>query len=238
MESYSREYYEKYGERQSFWEKPPNAPLVFHEKLRSLRLLRFCPEKEQKILDCGCGDGYLSVLLSTKCPKSVLGLDLSLNRLKHFKEKAIEHHIPRLAGDSRKLPFKDESFEIIFVSELLEHVGEDDQMLKEILRSLKKGGRFVLSVPYKEMVNTVICPECHHEFYRHGHLRSYDKPTLRDQLERNGFNRIRFTLSNNDKTRKMRGRRFLPLNWVVNIDAFFSFLFPEQSRYLIAIAEK
>lgn len=235
--SFDREFYEKYGERQSIWKKSPDDPLVFHEKLRSHRMVRYCPSKPITVLDCGCGDGYLAVLTKPKV-KQVVGLDFSVNRLKNFTQKALKNKIYRIAGDSCQLPIKNESFDVILVSELLEHVAEDEKMLQEIHSSLKEGGQLILSVPYKEMINTVICPKCHHEFYRHGHLRSYDKPKLKQQLKKVGFQYIRFYFSNNAKTRRMRGKRFLPFKWVVRMDVFFSFIFPRQNSFLIALAEK
>jgi len=237
MKLFNREFYERYAQRDTLWTLSENSPVLFHEKLRTHRLIRFCPNRPESVLDCGCGDGFLSAL-TVPIVEKLVALDISFVRLQKYSGHPLLGKIPRVEADSCLIPFKEESFDTVLVSELLEHVEEDDLMLKQIWHSLKKGGRFVLSVPYKEMINTVICPSCHHEFFRHGHLHSYDKSKLFEQLKSAGFANIRFRFSNNDKTKKMRGKRFLPFNWIVNLDTFFSFLFPNQSRFLIAIAEK
>lgn len=237
MESSRKEYYESYGRRQIIRELPPDAPLLFHERLRLNRLIRYLPAGRFQVLDCGCGDGALSLLAAEKGAK-VIALDLSLERLKKLSSQVDEKPIRQLAGDCCALPLKKESVDVVLVSELLEHVPEDDTMLEEIWKALKKGGKFILSVPYREMINTVVCPNCHFEFFRHGHLRSYDKSLLKNQLVKAGFTKIRLTFSNNLKTRFIRGRSFFPIGWLVSLDTFFSALFPNQSRFLIAVAEK
>jgi len=237
MESFNREYYEKLAERHNIWEMSPKDPLFIHEKLRAHRLIRYNPKGPLTVLDCGCGDGYLSVLSAQKT-KKVVSLDFSLKRLEKFSQKALENKIERIGADSCLLPFKTGSFDLVLVSELLEHVQEDELMLSEIYRVLKVGGQFVISVPYKEMVNSDVCPNCHHQFYRHGHLRSYDKPFLKEQLMKAGFNHVSFRSCNNGGTRRSRAQKLLPFEWVVTLDSFFSFLFPEKSRFLIALSKK
>jgi len=237
MASFNREYYEKLAERHSIWEMSPKDPLFIHEKLRAYRLMRYVPKGPLMVLDCGCGDGYLSVL-SAQQKNKVVSLDFSLKRLEKFSQKAQEHKIDRIGADSCLLPFKTGSFDLVLVSELLEHVEKDDWMLREIYRVLKVGGLFVMSVPYKEMVNSDVCPKCFHQFYRHGHLRSYDKPFLKGQLIEAGFKNISFRSCNNGGTRKSRAQKILPFEWVVTLDSFFSTLFPEKSRFLIALSKK
>lgn len=237
MKLFNKAFYERYAQRDSLWTLPGNSPVLFHEKLRTHRLIRHSPKTPATVLDCGCGDGFLTALAAPMA-ETLVALDISFKRLYKYADHPLLSKIPRVEADSCEIPFKENSFDAVFVSELLEHVEEDDKMLKQIWHALKKGGKFVLSVPYKEMINTVICPKCHHEFFRHGHLHSYDKQKLEGQLIGAGFHQIRFHLSNNDKTRKMRGKRFLPFNWIVSLDSFFSCLFPNQSRFLIAVAEK
>ncbi len=68
------------------------------------------------ILDLGCGEGvYVPYLLERA--SEVVGLDFSVGRLKKTKEKKIDV----VLADASHLPFRDNSFDIIWASELIEH---------------------------------------------------------------------------------------------------------------------
>ena len=83
-------------------------------------------------------------------------LDLSLEDLKSAVDGFIElppppQTPPRSAvwcvGDAGRLPFADNSFDVVICSEVLEHLPDVDAALDEITRIVKPGGRFALSVP-------------------------------------------------------------------------------------------
>lgn len=59
-------------------------------------------------------------------------------------------HIDSSVGfaDATKLPFEDESFDLVIANHILEHIPEDEVAMGEILRVLKKGGTAMLQVPY------------------------------------------------------------------------------------------
>jgi predicted SAM-dependent methyltransferase len=50
-------------------------------------------------------------------------------------------------ADITKLPFEDESFDVILCNHVLEHIKEDTQAMKELLRVLKKGGWAIIQIP-------------------------------------------------------------------------------------------
>lgn len=62
----------------------------------------------------------------------------------------IERKSPALdyLGDAHHLPFKDNSFETVFCSQVLEHVVSPKQVLKEIYRVLKPDGQAIISAPH------------------------------------------------------------------------------------------
>lgn len=55
---------------------------------------------------------------------------------------------PRHYADLQALAFADETFDLIISSEVFEHVREDVKGFHEVFRTLKKGGTFLLTVPY------------------------------------------------------------------------------------------
>ena len=101
----------------------------------------------QVILDLGCGKGrhIHKLYYFKKC--HVIGLDLSFNDLQ-VTYKGFEKY-PDITGDSKrqfnlmvgdahKLPFPDETFDRIICSEVLEHIPDYENIIKEIFRVSKK----------------------------------------------------------------------------------------------------
>ncbi len=75
------------------------------------------------------------------------------------------------ASDSARLPFKDQSFELVCAFDLIEHADNDRQLLEEVGRVLKNDGTFILSVPLHAGLWT--------EFDAFvGHVRRYDPDEL------------------------------------------------------------
>lgn len=101
----------------------------------------FIPETGKKILDIGCGNGYLSQKLIKKS-NIVIGLDINSEKL---KEKNVDLVIHDLNNNS--LPIKTESIDIIVSCHCFEHLYRPDRVLLEIKRVLKKEGYAIVSVP-------------------------------------------------------------------------------------------
>lgn len=55
---------------------------------------------------------------------------------------------PRLFADFQHLHYADETFDIVIASDVFEHVRDDEAGYREIYRTLKPGGTFILTVPY------------------------------------------------------------------------------------------
>lgn len=101
------------------------------------------------ILDIGCGNGLFSIRFAESGSR-VVGIDLSLAAIKKAKHEANNkrlHDLDFLVGSAENLPFKDSSFDIVFHSEVLEHVEEPKLLVWESARVLKDGGSLVASVP-------------------------------------------------------------------------------------------
>ncbi len=114
-------------------EKPVTS---YPDELARYLMRRFKMKKGMKILDNGCGRGdYLNAFRN--CGMSVTGTD-------------IDPYCEDIAGmDFNKdyLPFKDNSFDIVFSKSVLEHLDNNELYLSEVYRVLKKGGRIILLVP-------------------------------------------------------------------------------------------
>lgn len=94
-----------------------------------------------KVLDIGCGEGYILQALNRK-GADIYGVDYKkclLDRKIKFKLCNIE---------SQKLPFTSNSFDYVIMSEVIEHIVKDIHLpLSEALRILKPSGKLVLTTP-------------------------------------------------------------------------------------------
>jgi ubiquinone/menaquinone biosynthesis C-methylase UbiE len=92
----------------------------------------------KRLLDCGCGDGWL--LEEIKGPSLKCGVDISGNALR----KCSGFH--RIRGSATSLPVKNGSFDIAISSLVLEYLKDDVKALREMNRCLAAGGKAILLV--------------------------------------------------------------------------------------------
>jgi 2-polyprenyl-6-hydroxyphenyl methylase/3-demethylubiquinone-9 3-methyltransferase len=102
----------------------------------------FSENKNIKILDVGCGGGFLSNALA-KNSFAVTGIDMSEDSLRIAKEHDETQSVVYQVADAYKLPFANESFEVVTAMDFLEHVEDPEAVVKEISRLLKPGGLFI-----------------------------------------------------------------------------------------------
>jgi 2-polyprenyl-6-hydroxyphenyl methylase/3-demethylubiquinone-9 3-methyltransferase len=98
----------------------------------------------KKVLDVGCGGGILAeefALLGCQ----VIGIDPSAASLATARAHAqqVGLDIDYRVGAGEDLPFADESFEIVYCSDVLEHVNDLEKVMAEIARVLRRGGGFL-----------------------------------------------------------------------------------------------
>lgn len=110
---------------------------------RRLELIRKYVDLEGRwILDVGCGIGTYVRRFRSFSPH-VYGIDVSVKRL---QEASAE--VPNLVGAAgESLPFADGSFDVIVFNEVIEHVKDDRDTLRDALRALREGGHVVIYAP-------------------------------------------------------------------------------------------
>ena len=97
--------------------------------------------KGKKVLDAGAGTGRLTVRLHA-AGADVTALDISPDMLAVLKNK--KRAIETVEGDIEHMPFKDETFDMVFSSLTLVHLKKPDLFLDECYRVLKDNGKMVL----------------------------------------------------------------------------------------------
>lgn len=96
------------------------------------------------VLDAGCGEGFtLSMLSKAHAAKKLEGIDFSKQAIQLGKKQF--PYLSLTQGDIYKLPYKDNSFELVICSEVLEHLDMPEKAVREVLRVSKK--YVIFSVP-------------------------------------------------------------------------------------------
>jgi len=96
------------------------------------------PQSGERILDLGCGDGQLTQRIAAT-GASVIGIDASPQMVAAARARGlnVDH------GPAEKLPYPDHTFEAVFSNAVLHWVRGQDDMLSQVRRVLRPGGRFV-----------------------------------------------------------------------------------------------
>jgi SAM-dependent methyltransferase len=95
-----------------------------------------------RVLDLGCRTG--AVTQHFLAGNQVVGLDVDESALERAAARGIA---PVRASVEERLPFENGSFDVVVAGELLEHVRAPEEIVDEVIRILRDGGRFVGSVP-------------------------------------------------------------------------------------------
>jgi ubiquinone/menaquinone biosynthesis C-methylase UbiE len=133
-----------------------NSYLNIDSRLHCLKQIQSLVKKDLqtlKILEIGSGLG-LFVVVSNKLGIDCIGIEPAANSYSQLKS-GIENllQINSLSSDKilfsegEKLPFNDETFDVVVSFSVLEHVNNPELVLQESKRVLKKGGQIIMDVP-------------------------------------------------------------------------------------------
>jgi ubiquinone/menaquinone biosynthesis C-methylase UbiE len=150
-----REVYERRAELQYAEPVEPPDPTVdrkFERISAALRAHLPCAS----LLDAGCGDGrYFHVIAADPPTERLAGCDISERILATARETAsrlgLEPELVRANVES--LPFEDDSFDLVFCTQVLEHLLSPAEGVRELARVLRPGGVLLLSADHAQ--NTV-----------------------------------------------------------------------------------
>jgi len=162
------EYKKQYELEGKYWWWVGRRGLIIDQLTRSV-------QKPVNLLDIGCGTG--SNLSSLENYGYAVGLDFSQHALSLCKNRGNGRVIQ---ADAQKLPFHNQTFNVVTALDILEHVENDAQAAREIFRVLKPGGQLILTVPALPFL-----------WSRHdeamGHQRRYTRQQLIRLLNSNGL---------------------------------------------------
>jgi SAM-dependent methyltransferase len=129
-------------------------------------------------LDLGCGTGGVLAAIDRQRPD----LDLAACDVRLSGLDIVKQRVPRAAvvqADIRSLPYESH-FDVIGVFDVLEHLDDDEAVLREIRRAVRPGGGAIITVPQHPSLWSAV-----DEFSRH--RRRYTRAGLVDAVLRAGF---------------------------------------------------
>ena len=108
-------------------------------------LIEAIGEKPLKILDIGTGTGFIALLLA-EMGHEVTGIDIAEDMLKQAQKKfeKLQMNVQLLLGDADKLPFEDETFDIVINRHVFWTMPEPEKAAAEWKRVLKTEGKLVI----------------------------------------------------------------------------------------------
>lgn len=138
---------EFYDDLQDKWYTSWDHPIALLRAENAIRIPWIISEinnrigKSAKILDIGCGGGFLTNALA-KEGHQVVGIDISLTSLETAKQHDMTKQVQYLQADAYALPFTDESFDVVCAMDILEHVESPQKLIAQAARVLHPSGLF------------------------------------------------------------------------------------------------
>ena len=129
-----------------------------HDYLR-FQFIKSHIENDSLVLDVGCNSGILGLHLANKyC--YVRGIDV----VEELVEKAKKNGTHAQVGEAESLPYRDDFFDYVVCSEVLEHLYNPEEAIKEAYRVLNDGGMYIVTVPHPEATGNKLGDYHHQNF--------------------------------------------------------------------------
>ena len=134
-------------------------------------------DKGVTFLDFGCGTGVLQELFEKRFKGHGYGIDTSEKAIRYCKKRGLKRV---KVFNGKKIPFEKDSFDLITAMDVLEHIKDDTNILKEFKRVLVKGGVAIILVPAHSRLWSS-------RDINLQHFRRYDSEELNNKCKKVGF---------------------------------------------------
>ena len=122
----------------------PFVGYIHNKRLDSV--IKLIPRKEGiKILDAGCGEGQLLGKIAELMSAKLYGVDVTAVAIESAKKRFKEAKFS--LGDITNLPYKNNLFDVVICTEVIEHIRKYKEAIKELKRVVKEGGLLIITFP-------------------------------------------------------------------------------------------
>jgi len=165
------------------------------------------PQPGEHILDIGCGDGAYDKKIAG-VGAIVTGIDIHEKRLSAARKYNQNERTRYLFMDASRMNFPEATFDKVMSLCVLEHLNDDELVMRNIYRVLKPGGLFVFSADSLSKSEITSAERSRHQ-QRYAVNTFYTVKNVRDKLVRAGFDLIdsQYILSSH------RDLKFIRLSW-------------------------
>jgi ubiquinone/menaquinone biosynthesis C-methylase UbiE len=133
----------------SYFDEQFNAESI--ERSNNLRQEHYLkiiePYKPTSVIELGCGISYFLPMAAEKYP-DVWGLDFAPQSISRMKKEFPD--INYVVGDAMHTPFKAGDFDAVVAGEIIEHMEEPEELVREMARITRDGGVILISTPHLE----------------------------------------------------------------------------------------
>ncbi|WP_052852545.1 SAM-dependent methyltransferase [Streptomyces avicenniae] len=134
-----------------YWDAPGDTwPLErAEERFTELMIEKLRPAPGGRVLDVGCGMGTPALRLANATGGEVTGITVSHEQVKRAGARAaaagLDDRVSFRWADAAALPFEDDAFDAVWALESIIHMPDRVQVLREVARVIRPGGRVVLT---------------------------------------------------------------------------------------------
>jgi SAM-dependent methyltransferase len=218
-----------------------NTATKFTYEMRESRLKKCVRIMESlppgKLLDIGCSNGDWATYWAGRGWQCA-GVDIDREHVEIARQRGIDARHCDLNRDP--LPFADQSFDLIFAGEVIEHLVDTDGFLRELRRCVRPGGSVLITTPnlvsFENRVRVMlgIYPIwLNYNLSGSGHVRGYTPRVLKQQLREHGFKVV---------LHKGNWVPFIPQHFIDDVKApllaFTGDVFPSLSMDIIMLANR
>lgn len=153
-------------------------------------------DKEQELLDIGCGGGKNIKIMSRQLPDArIYGIDYSeasIKKSESLNRKAVEEgRVILINGNVNDLPFEQDKFDVVTAFETVYFWQPIEQSLAQVYKVLKKGGRFMISCEEHDPKSAQIWTD------RISGMKVYTPQDMEELLKQAGFDSLEIHMKGN-----------------------------------------
>lgn len=230
------DHYRKDAEFFDYFREPQSKEDKHEVRRLHEAILNELPSATNRVLDVGCGRGWVAQAL---CPKGkeVISMDISTRNAIETLKRVPEDTHAAMVGDVYHIPLQTDSVDAVIASEVMEHTPDPKLFLGQLLRVVRPGGKILITTPYNEEIKYHLCVHCNRPTPGHAHLHSFNENNIHEYLPESNLE-WNYRIFSNRYLHKLRSHLFLnpfSFNTWRRIDRIFNKILFNPSRFMISI---